>query len=113
MPLVKQLAAQLILPFLHVVEALQRGKGPDALALAHHRNHRQVYVGPAHIDHLGLLDGSGLQTFPEGDIGKYLLPTPPRDQVRAHSGDLPRLLIAGEYLPLLIDADQPLVQNLH
>ena len=112
-PLLQQLIAQLILPGLHLVKPLHHRKGADALILPQHRHHRYGHIDPQQLGH----PGRNLLPAPHGlvkwDVGEHFLRPPPHRQVLLHPGDLTGLAVAGKYLPLLIDAHQPLIQDLH
>ena len=93
--LVEQLAPQLVLPDLHVIEPLEQGEGADTGVLPDDRNHLHAEVDAV-----------------EGDIGKDLLAPFSLDQRRADAGHILCLTAAGEDLTLFVDADDAVLQTL-
>ena len=110
--LVEQLAPQLVLPDLHVIEPLEQGEGADTGVLPDDRNHLHAEVDAVDLDDLGGQRLPGAETRGEGDIGKDLLAPFSLDQRRADAGHILCLTAAGEDLALFVDADDAVLQTL-
>ena len=111
--LVEQLGAQAALADLHIVEALQQGKGADARALAHHRHHLHTDQCAVDAHHLGPHPLPVPQARAKGDVGEHLVPQLSLHQGRADPGELLGVAVAGEDLVLFVDADDPVGEDLH
>ena len=109
----QQLSPQLALAGLHLVEPLEDGKGADTGALAHHRHHLHADVDAVEPGDLGGQPLPFLEALGEGDVGEHLGGGLAHHQVRAGAGDLLGVAVAGEDLPLLIDAHHAVLQRLH
>ena len=110
--LVEQLAPQLVLPDLHVVEPLKQGEGTDTGVLPDDRNHLHAEVDAVDLDDLGGQRLPGAKARGKGDVGEDLLAPLSLDQRRADAGHILRLTAAGEDLALFVDADDAVLQTL-
>ena len=112
-PLLEQLAAQLVLALLHLVEALQDGEGTDALAAADDRNDLDAQVGPVHLDQPHGQGLGALQALGEGDIGEQLGAALVVVDGEGHAGHILGVLVAGKDHALFIDGDHAVPQVFH
>ena len=113
MALVEELAPQLALPGLHVVEPLEEGEGPDAGVLPDDGDHFYAEVYAPHPYRLGGQGAAALHALGEGNIGEDLLAAVSLDQRGADQGHFLRVAAARENLPLLVDAHHAVLQALH